>query len=109
MMFLAKVTDISKVQLAPSHILVELVKRESNILLADSNGEISPQSVEFVEVKVVKSNSEKVEAGDLIIDTRSGAMTYSGYHEVGEKKYAIISEHDLKAWIKPDYYDKNKK
>lgn len=109
MMFLSKVTDLSEINLAPNCILVELVKRESQILIPGENGEPLPSTTEISHVEVIKTTAPRFEVGDLIVDTRGGAMTYSGYHEVGKKKYAIIVDHDVKAWISPKFFDKNKR
>lgn len=107
-MFLNKVYDLNEVKLSPNMVLVEIITYKSNIILAGSDD--SGNSSDIAYLRVFKSTSDDIVAGDIILETRGGANDLQNYSESKDgTKFFTMFAYDVKMWVESNNFNTTRK
>jgi len=104
-MFLDKVKDLDLTMISPGNLLVEIVTIKSTIILQGEEG----SNTDISHLQVVKSTSENIFVGDIILETRNGANDLKNYSEKDGVKYFILNAYDVSHWTTQENFDTSRK
>jgi hypothetical protein len=100
---LNKVKDIKKVNIAPGHVMIELIqKKDSKIILPEGSG---VNSLVIAKVVKVGENVKTVKTGDIVLEVKSfGPHSFSRCKK-DDKIYLVTDQYNILLWTSLDNYE----
>lgn len=98
-----RIKDVSKIKMNEGNVLIKIHKKESKIILPDSDGDENP-SVDYAEVVALGKKVEGLEVGNIILEFK----TVYGF-EWESSHYAIVHRLSIGMAVDKDNFDLSRK